>query len=51
MKKGKILITGAAGFIGTNIFEHLKNKGYDVYGVAVPIQANSSILPFMHLTH
>ena len=33
MKKGKILITGAAGFIGTNIFEHLKNKGYDVYGV------------------
>ena len=33
MKKGKILITGAAGFIGTNIFEHLKNKGDDVYGV------------------
>ena len=33
MEKRKILITGAAGFIGTNIFNYLKNKGYDVYGV------------------
>ncbi len=33
MKKKKILITGAAGFIGTFLFKYLKNKDYEVYGV------------------
>jgi len=32
MKK-KILITGAAGFIGGKLFEFLKKKGFDVYGI------------------
>ena len=29
----KILITGAAGFIGSHLFDYLKNKGYVVRGV------------------
>ena len=29
----KILITGAAGFIGFNLAEHLLKKNYDVYGI------------------
>ena len=30
MKNIKILITGGAGFIGSNLCEHFLNKGYDV---------------------
>ena len=33
MKIKKILITVAAGFIGSRLFNYLKNKGHDVYGV------------------
>ena len=33
MKIKKILITGAAGFIGSRLFKYLKDKGYDVYGI------------------
>jgi UDP-glucose 4-epimerase len=29
----KVLITGAAGFIGTHLSEYLISKGYEVYGV------------------
>ncbi len=29
----KILITGAAGFIGSNLCDHFVNKGYDVVGL------------------
>lgn len=32
MKKKKILITGSNGFIGMNLFKHLKKK-YNVYGI------------------
>ena len=32
MKK-RILITGAAGFIGGKLFKFLKKKGFKVYGV------------------
>lgn len=31
--KEKILITGAAGFIGSHLFKHLKKKGYNVSGL------------------
>lgn len=34
MKK-KILITGASGFIGTNLLEDLMNKGYDVLNIDI----------------
>lgn len=27
----KILVLGSTGFIGKNIFEYLKSRGYDVY--------------------
>ncbi len=30
MSKTKVLVTGAAGFIGSNLSEHLVNNGYDV---------------------
>jgi len=30
--KGKILVTGASGFVGRNLFEALKRKGCDVVG-------------------
>ena len=29
----KILVTGAAGFIGSHIFNNLKNKNYNVFGI------------------
>lgn len=29
----RILITGAAGFIGAHLFKSLKSQGYDVYGI------------------
>ncbi len=29
----KILVTGSRGFIGTQIYSHLKSAGYDVYGI------------------
>jgi len=29
----KIMITGIAGFIGSNLAEYLLNRGYDVYGI------------------
>lgn len=29
----KILITGAAGFVGSHLYEHLSKKGYEVHGV------------------
>ena len=33
VKKEKVLITGASGFIGTNLLNYLKGKGYDVLNV------------------
>jgi len=33
MKIKKVLITGAAGFIGSRLFKYLQDKGYEVYGV------------------
>lgn len=33
MSKKTVLITGAAGFIGSNLVEYLLDKDYDVYGV------------------
>ena len=32
LSDGKILVLGASGFIGRNLFEYLKNKSYDVTG-------------------
>jgi len=32
MDKGKILVTGASGFIGRNLYDTLKTVGYDVIG-------------------
>ncbi|MDY4671151.1 MAG: NAD-dependent epimerase/dehydratase family protein [Oliverpabstia sp.] len=29
----RILITGASGFIGTNLLEHFKSKGYEVINI------------------
>lgn len=31
-KTSKILITGASGFVGRNLYEYLKGQGYDVIG-------------------
>lgn len=39
MKK-KILITGAAGFIGSNFFKYLSSKNFDVYGIDFDIIRN-----------
>ena len=33
MKKNKILITGAAGFLGSHLAEKLATKGDDVIGI------------------
>ena len=33
MYKSKILITGASGYVGSNLRKYLKYKGYDVYGL------------------
>ena len=33
MKKNKILVTGAAGFLGSNLAEKLANMGDSVVGV------------------
>ena len=33
MKNKNILITGAAGFIGFHLSEHLLNKGYRIVGI------------------
>ena len=32
LSKGRILVLGASGFIGRNLFEYLEGKGYDVDG-------------------
>ena len=32
-RKAKILVTGSAGFIGSHVYDILKAKGYEVYGV------------------
>ena len=29
----KILVTGAAGFVGSHLFKKLKDIGVDVYGI------------------
>jgi len=42
LSKGKILVLGASGFIGKNLYEYLLNKGYDVVG-----QQHSKINPDM----
>lgn len=34
-KKTKILITGGSGFIGTNMFEDLINKGYEILNIDI----------------
>lgn len=33
MKRVKVLITGASGFIGTNLFEDMLSKGYEVLNI------------------
>ncbi len=32
-KTDKILVTGAAGFMGSHLVDDLESAGYDVYGV------------------
>ena len=29
----KILVTGAAGFLGSNVFNNLAKEGYNVFGI------------------
>ena len=43
MKK-RILITGAAGFIGGKLFKFLKKKGFKVYGVDFNIVNKVAVL-------
>ena len=40
MKK-RILITGVAGFIGSNFLKHLSNQDYDIYGIDFDIIKNN----------
>ena len=32
----KILVTGHRGFIGSHVYEHLTELGFDVYGYDIP---------------
>ena len=38
----KILITGASGFIGTNLLEHFLNKNYEVLNIDLVKPKNES---------
>jgi len=42
----KILITGASGFIGTNLLDSLKNKGYESLNVDIACPRNKAHIPF-----
>lgn len=42
----KILITGASGFIGTNVLQDLLDKGYDVLNLDLNPPKNAAHSPF-----
>ena len=31
----KVLITGCEGFIGSNLWDYLENKGFNVFGIDI----------------
>ena len=37
----KIIITGASGFIGTNVLEYYKNKGNEVFNLDIETPRNN----------
>lgn len=44
----KIIITGASGFIGTNVLEHYKNKGYEVFNLDIHLPRNKEHKKYWH---
>ena len=53
MSTSRILVTGAGGFIGLNLANHLADQGFDVSGIDVHYRKDlpAAQIPRFHVVH